>query len=321
MTRRSHSPDSPQDPGAALIPSRDGVGASRVAVPPGEWATALDFLSERLPRVRRDEWKRRLLANQVFDSDGQPVGPDDPVCAGQHLHYFRDLPDEAPIPFEEEILFRDEHLVVADKPHFLPVTPGGRFVRQSLLVRLKRRLGLPTLSPIHRIDRETAGLTLFAIQPTARDVYHGLFRDRAVEKTYEAIAPAPGAQRFPLLHRNRIEEDPQAFFRMVEAPGEPNSETWIDLLEVRGPLARYALRPLTGRRHQLRVSMNALGLPIVGDQFYPRVLRGPSEAEDFSEPLRLLARSLRFIDPLTGRERHFESRRTLDWSPSTGLAV
>lgn len=108
---------------------------------------------------------------------------------------------------------------------------------------------------------------------------------------------------------------------MVEAPGEPNSETWIDLLEVRGPLARYALRPLTGRRHQLRVSMNALGLPIVGDQFYPRVLRGPSEAEDFSEPLRLLARSLRFIDPLTGRERHFESRRTLDWSPSTGLAV
>lgn len=289
-------------------------------MPPGDWATVLDFLSKRLPRVGRDEWKRRLLANEVLDDHGMPVAPDRPVRAGQHLHYFRDLPEEPPIPFEEEIVFRDEHLVVADKPHFLPVTPAGRYVRQSLLVRLKQRLGIPTLSPVHRIDRETAGLTLFAVLPSARDAYHGLFRDRAVEKTYEAIAPAPGSQRFPLLHRNRIEEDPQAFFRMVEAPGEPNSETWIDLLEVRGPLARYALRPLTGRRHQLRVSMNALGLPIVGDQFYPRVLRGPSDAEDFSEPLRLLARSLRFTDPVTGRARHFVSRRTLDWNPPSGLA-
>ena len=280
-------------------------------------ATALDFLSARLPRVGRDEWKRRLLAREVIDGDGEPVGPDDPVRAGQHLHYFRDLPHETPIPFEEDIVFQDNHLVVADKPHFLPVTPAGRYVRQSLLVRLKRRLGVDTLSPIHRIDRETAGLTLFAVQPATRDAYHALFRDRAIEKTYEAIAPAPGVQRFPLLHRNRIQEDPQAFFRMVEAPGEPNSETWIDVLEVRGALARYALRPRTGRRHQLRVSMNALGLPIVGDQFYPHVQRGPADAEDFSEPLRLLARSLRFIDPVTGKERHFVSRRALDWSPPT----
>ena len=188
-------------------------------------------------------------------------------------------------------------------------------------MRLKRGLGIETLSPIHRIDRETAGLTLFAVQPAARDAYHRLFRDRAVEKTYEAIAPAPGAQRFPLLYRNRVEEDPQAFFRMVEAPGEPNSETWIDVLEVRGALARYRLRPLTGRRHQLRVSMNALGLPIVGDQFYPRVLRGPSDAEDFGEPLRLLARSLHFADPVSGQKRHFESRRVLDWSPLAGCAI
>jgi len=282
-------------------------------VPHGGWATALDFLSERLPRVSRDEWHRRLLAREVFDGAGQTVAPDARLRAGQHLHYYRDLPDEAPIPFEEHIVFQDEWLVVADKPHFLPVTPTGPYVQQSLLVRLRRRLGLDTLAPIHRIDRETAGLTVFAVQPATRDAYHGLFRKRAVTKTYEAIAPAPRTQAFPRVHRNRLEEDAGAFFRMVEAPGEPNSETRIALLEVRGDLARYALEPLSGRRHQLRVSMNALGLPIVGDQFYPTVRRGPREAEDFSQPLQLLARSLAFTDPVTGQARAFESRRTLDW--------
>ncbi len=282
-------------------------------MPNGRWATALDFLSERLPRVSRDEWHRRLLAREVFDGAGQTVAPDARLRAGQHLHYYRDLPDEAPIPFEEHIVFQDEWLVVADKPHFLPVTPTGPYVQQSLLVRLRRRLGLDTLAPIHRIDRETAGLTVFAVQQATRDAYHGLFRKRAVTKTYEAIAPAPRTQAFPRVHRNRLEEDAGAFFRMVEAPGEPNSETRIALLEVRGDLARYALEPLSGRRHQLRVSMNALGLPIVGDQFYPTVRRGPREAEDFSQPLQLLARSLAFTDPVTGQARAFESRRTLDW--------
>ncbi len=282
-------------------------------MPHGGWATALDFLSERLPRVSRDEWHRRLLAREVFDGAGQTVAPDARLRAGQHLHYYRDLPDEAPIPFEEHIVFQDEWLVVADKPHFLPVTPTGPYVQQSLLVRLRRRLGLDTLAPIHRIDRETAGLTVFAVQPATRDAYHGLFRKRAVTKTYEAIAPAPRTQAFPRVHRNRLEEDAGAFFRMVEAPGEPNSETRIALLEVRGDLARYALEPLSGRRHQLRVSMNALGLPIVGDQFYPTVRRGPREAEDFSQPLQLLARSLAFTDPVTGQARAFESLRTLDW--------
>lgn len=297
------------------------MGASRVGVPSGGAASALDFLSARLPQVSRSEWQRRVLARQVLDERGQPVAPDTPLRAGQHLHYFRERPDEAVIPLDEAVVFQDDWLVVADKPHFLPVTPTGRYVQQSLLVRLKRRLGIDTLSPIHRIDRETAGLVLFAIQPNTRSAYHALFRERAVNKTYEAIAPAPGAQVFPRLHRSRIEEDPQAFFRMIEVPGEPNSETHIDLLEVRGTCARYALRPVSGRRHQLRVGMDALGLPIVGDQFYPRVRRGPDEAEDFSDPLRLLARSLHFTDPVTGQDRHFTSTRELTWGASSSAEV
>jgi tRNA pseudouridine32 synthase/23S rRNA pseudouridine746 synthase len=217
------------------------------------------------------------------------------------------------IPFDETILFQDDWLVVADKPHFLPVTPTGGYVQQTLLVRLKRRLGIEHLAPIHRIDRETAGLTLFAVQPATRDAYHALFRQRAVTKTYEAIAASPGVQPFPRVHRSRIVEDSSAFFRMVETPGEANSETRIEVLEVRGTHARYGLQPLTGRRHQLRVSMDALGLPIIGDQFYPTVRRGPREPEDFSRPLQLLARTIAFTDPVTGQARAFESRRSLQW--------
>jgi tRNA pseudouridine32 synthase/23S rRNA pseudouridine746 synthase len=293
------------------------VSASRVSVTPGPWATLLDFLSARMPGIAREEWEKRMATGRVLDDAGQPVPADAPFRAGQHLHYYRDIPDEPVIPFEETIIFQDDWLVVADKPHFLPVTPTGRYVQQSLLVRLKRRLGIHSLAPIHRIDRETAGLVLFAVQPADRDAYHALFRDRAIAKTYEALAPAPGALEFPRIHRSRVLDDENAFFRMVEAPGEPNSETRIDLLEVRGTCARYRLQPLTGRRHQLRVNMNALGLPIVGDQLYPRVLRGPREPEDFSQPLQLLARTIAFTDPVTGQARAFESQRSLQWPGGT----
>ena len=223
------------------------------------------------------------------------------------------FPTSREIPFQETILFQDEWLVVADKPHFLPVTPAGRYVQQSLLVRLKRRLGIETLTPIHRIDRETAGLVVFAVSPATRDAYHRLFRDRAIAKTYEALAPAPGTRVFPRVHRSRLLDDENAFFRMVEAPGESNSETGMEVLEVRGAIARYRLTPVTGRRHQLRVNMNTLGLPILGDQLYPQVLRGPREPDDFAAPLQLLARAIAFTDPVTGQPRHFESRRALDW--------
>jgi tRNA pseudouridine32 synthase/23S rRNA pseudouridine746 synthase len=273
----------------------------------------LDFLAERLSVVDRAAWAGRLARGEVLDDDGQPLQPDAPFQPGARIHYYRHLDDEPTIPFEETVLFQDEHLLVADKPHFLPVTPGGRYVQQSLLVRLKRRTGIDSLSPIHRIDRETAGLVLFSVRAQDRNAYQALFRDRAVHKTYEAIAPHRPALDFPLTRRSRIEEDPERFFRMVETGGEPNSDTQIECTEVCGAWARYTLSPVTGKRHQLRVHMNALGAPIVGDQFYPQVLRGPDDDEDFAEPLRLLARGIRFVDPVTGTERRFESGQDMAW--------
>jgi tRNA pseudouridine32 synthase/23S rRNA pseudouridine746 synthase len=202
---------------------------------------------------------------------------------------------------------------VADKPHFLPVTPGGRYLQQTLLVRLQQRLGLPELAPLHRIDRETAGLVMFAVRPGERGAYHALFSGRTVEKTYEAIAPHRPGLSFPLTRRSRIDEDSERFFRMVETDGAPNSETRMEKGEVRGAWARYQLTPVTGKRHQLRVHMMALGLPIAGDQLYPQVLHGPDDDEDFAHPLRLLAQAIAFTDPITGEARRFQSQQRLDW--------
>jgi tRNA pseudouridine32 synthase/23S rRNA pseudouridine746 synthase len=298
------------------IPSRHGVSASCIALPydkAAPWPLLLDFLAERLGAVDRAAWSQRMARGEVLDDLGQPLPPDTPFTPGTRVYYYRALDGEPEVPFEEAVLYRDNHLLVVDKPHFLPVTPGGRYVQQSLLVRLKNRLGMATLSPIHRIDRETAGLVVFSLRPQDRAAYQALFRDRVVHKVYEAIAPHDASARWPLVRRSRIVEEHSAFFRMSEADGEPNSETRIALLEAQGAWARYRLEPLTGKRHQLRVHMNALGLPIAGDQFYPRVLRGPQGAEDFANPLRLLAQAIAFTDPVTGEARAFQSQRALDW--------
>lgn len=277
------------------------------------WNSLLDFLVDRLSTVSRDDWHKRMAQGEVLDESATALSPDAPFLPGARVYYYRHLADEPAVPFQEAVLFQDEHLLVVDKPHFLPVTPAGRYVQQSLLVRLKNRLGIDALSPIHRIDRETAGLVVFSLRPQDRGAYQALFRERAVTKTYEAIARFDGHRSWPAERLSRIVEEDDAFFRMTETAGDPNSETRIDLLEQRDEWARYVLTPVTGKRHQLRVHMNALGLPIAGDQFYPRVLRRSDEPEDFANPLRLLARGIGFTDPVTGEVRQFRSALQLCW--------
>jgi tRNA pseudouridine32 synthase/23S rRNA pseudouridine746 synthase len=249
-----------------------------------------------------------MQAGDVVDERGVAVLPHRPFEGGIRLYYYRHLQAESALPFAETVLYQDEHLLVADKPHFMPVTPSGRYLQQTLLVRLKRRLGLPELSPLHRIDRDTAGLVLFSVQQRTRGVYQALFRDRQITKHYDAVAPWHGDVHFPRDHRSRLEESPQ-FFRMHEVPGEPNSHTHMQVLQVAGAWALYRLSPITGKRHQLRVHMAALGLPLRNDPFYP-VVNDPPEG-DYSRPLQLLARSLEFVDPLTTEPRVFESQQRL----------
>jgi tRNA pseudouridine32 synthase/23S rRNA pseudouridine746 synthase len=274
-------------------------------LPAGDWPTITDFLVQRFPAIARETWLQRMRDGLVADEFGAPVTPDRPYRGHMRVYYYRALEDEPRVPFEAEVLYQDEHLVVADKPHFLPVTPSGHYVQETLLVRLKNSLGLDGLAPLHRIDRETAGLVLFSVRPAERDAYQALFRRHEVEKHYEAIAEWREDIAFPLTRESRIVQG-EPFFRQQEAPGPANSETRISVLEVLGGHARYALSPVTGKKHQLRVHMHALGIPILNDRIYPPVY--PTPDDDYARPLQLLAKSVRFKDPLTGEDRTFQSR-------------
>ena len=249
-----------------------------------------------------------MTRGDVLDQQGIPLDTSAAYCPGTIVYYYRHLRDEPVMPVDEAILFQDDLLVIADKPHFLPVISTGRFVRESLLARLKCKLGIESLAPMHRIDRDTAGVVAFSIQPTTRDRYAALFRNRCVTKIYEAIAPTSSSQFFPLVRRSRLVEG-ASYMQMCEVDGPPNSESHIDILQTRDGWARYKLSPITDKKHQLRAHMAALGIPLRNDRIYP-TLR-PLEADNYDQPLQLLAKSLTFTDPINHCRREFVSRRTL----------
>ena len=296
---------------ASKPPDRDGVGPSCVGLPPGPWPTMLDFFAERFPAISRAVWQQRMAQGLVIDERGVAVTPESAYQAHLRIYYYRAVVAEPRIAFDEVVLYQDEHLVVADKPHFLPVVPSGNYLNETLLLRLRHKLGLSTLVPIHRIDRDTAGLVLFSVRPESRAPYHALFSQRQVNKTYEAIAPWRSDLALPLTRQSRIVEAGH-FMLQHEVSGEANAITHVDVLEVQGALARYRLRPVTGKRHQLRVHMAALGLPIVGDGLYPTLT--PEGQIDYQRPLQLLARSIEFTDPINGQLRRFESLQRLLFS-------
>ena len=296
-------------PMAVLPPTLNGVGPSCVILPAGNWVTIAEFLLHRFPGVTPEIWYARFEAGNVTHADGTPVNALSPFQPQSRIYYYRSIEGEPRIPFDEVLLFQDDYLVVADKPHFLPVIPSGRYLQETLLVRLKRKLGIDTLAPIHRIDRETAGLVVFTLQPSTRRNYQDLFLEKSVQKKYEAIAPRRPELNFPLTYRSRLEDHGEHFMQVREITGEPNSETIIEVLEEKGDSARYGLTPITGRKHQLRAHCAALGIPIYNDRIYPKLLA--ENTDDYARPLQLLAKSVAFRDPITGKERIFTSERKL----------
>lgn len=297
-----------QPPGHFVPPARNGVGPSCIGLPAGAWATTLDFLTERFGAIPRDVWHQRMAQGDVVDEHGEQLTPASAYRGHRRVYYYRAVPDEPRIPFLEVILFQDEQLIVVDKPHFLPVMPSGGYLNETVLVRLKQKLGIDTLVPVHRIDRDTAGLVMFSVQPATRGAYHALFSQRKVQKTYEAIAPWREGLALPMTRESRIVEAGH-FMLQHEVSGPPNAVTHLDVLEVHGDLARYQLTPVTGKRHQLRVHMAGLGLPILGDGLYPTLT--PEGQIDYGHPLQLLAKRIAFTDPVSGQTRQFESMRTL----------
>lgn len=276
-----------------------------------------DHLVERLPRIEPARIDAMLRDGLVVGTDG-PLGPGAAFVPESYLWFHRDLPVEHPVPFGMEIVHRDDDLVVVDKPHFLATIPRGQHIVQTALVRLRRELDLPALSPAHRLDRVTAGLLMFVVRPDRRGAYQTLFRDRLVSKTYEAVAAHDPALDLPRTVRSRIVKD-RGVICAYEEPGEPNAETLVELVEHRGGLGRYRLTPTTGRTHQLRLHMSGLGLPILGDDFYPVLTDKP--LGDFTRPLQLLASTLEFTDPISSEPRRFTTRRGLQaWKDPAGWA-
>jgi len=299
---------------------------STLRLPSGPWPTVFECLCAHFPSTTRAQWLARFERGRVLDAEHKAISVHHPYRVGLTVHYFREVEDEPHIPFTESLVHVDEHLVVADKPHFLPVTPAGRFVRETLLARLIAGLANPDLVPLHRIDRGTAGLVLFSARRDSRSAYQALFRTGRVRKLYEAIAAPLPALQLPHRRHSRIVRG-APFFRMCEEQGEANAVTVVEAMErldARGAQrARYLLRPETGRKHQLRVHMAALGAPIDNDPFYPELdaaaLPGArtvgdwrASPDDYSRPLQLLARVLSFHDPLSGKLRHFESTLRLE---------
>ena len=291
-----------------VLPVRAGVKPSCVVLPSQGGGLVLDYLVQRLPMVGRADWLRRMAKGEVVDEYGIAVQAHALFMPGVRIYYYREVAQEPAVPFEAQLLYQDEHIVVADKPHFLPVMPGGCYLQNTLLVRLKRQLGLPDLSPVHRIDRDTAGVVLFSVQRADRGAYQALFRERQVHKVYEAVAPWSARLSFPLIHSSRLEPSGD-FIRMHEVQGQANSSTRMEMLEHNAQWARYRLQPISGKRHQLRVHMASLGLGLWGDALYPQAR--DTEEGDFTRPLQLLAKQLAFEDPVTGAERCFASRLQL----------
>ncbi|MGY2008603.1 RluA family pseudouridine synthase [Nocardia gipuzkoensis] len=300
------------------LPKRHGLDPARLRLPEqGYWATIRDHLVERLPRVPATRIDELLHAGGIVDLDG-PIAPDAPYVPGGAVWFHRDLPEETVVPFDIPVVHRDDDLLVVDKPHFLATIPRGQHILQTALVRLRRELDLPDLIPAHRLDRGTAGLVLFVINPARRGAYQTMFHKRTVRKEYEAIARFDPDLTLPRVVRSRIIKEKHVLAAQ-EVPGEPNAETEVELLEHRDGLGRYRLRPHTGRTHQLRLHMNSLGIPILGDDFYPVLTDKP--VNDFTRPLQLLAAALEFTDPVSREPRRFETTRALQaWTDPQGWA-
>lgn len=327
------------------LPVRNGVGPTRLRIPAEIDSTVVSFLRARFPHLAEDSLTQRINDGEIVANDGTVITDATPAAHHEFIWYYRSVPNETRIPFDINVLHADEHLVVADKPHFLPTTPGGQFLQETALVRLRNQLGIPELVPLHRLDRATAGVLLFSPNPATRGAYQQLFEQRKVTRHYQAVVQLPSPselylQRFPLTFRNRIiktkgiitaevEAYDTADSGRIEAPriGKrrrshapttgPNAITDIKLLGHRiidgATLAHVALFPRTGRTHQLRIHLAALGHGILHDRFYPVLL--DHAPDDYARPLQLLASTVAFVDPITGQSREFTSQRTLEFGP------
>lgn len=274
--------------------------------------TVFEFLVLKFPAIASDVWQQRMIAGKVHWHDGSLISAKTPFAAQQRVYYYREVVSEPAIPFAEKIIFQDNLILVAYKPHFLPVTPGGKYIEECLQNRLRDTTGNHNLQAVHRLDKATAGLVLFSVKPDSRQQYHRLFEAQQVNKTYQAIASTN--HNCPMINqqweiKNRLEKSVPRFLMHI-TKGTANSHSLIRCLQTSADKALFELNPITGKTHQLRLHMQSLGWPLLNDNYYPELQ--PSSPDDYNRPLQLLAQKLQFIDPLTQQTRCFISNTELE---------
>ncbi|RPA56098.1 pseudouridine synthase [Shewanella vesiculosa] len=279
-----------------------------------QYQTVLAFLVDHFQQIDVSVWQQRINDGKVHWLNGELITADSAYQATARVYYYREVLAETQVPFAEQVLYQDSHTIIVYKPHFLPVTPGGNYVNECLVHRLRISTQIDTVAPAHRLDKDTAGVMLMTLNPQTRHAYHQLFLDGNITKNYQAIAKitpqlltqlADNSCALPIhwTVKNRIAPaNPSFTMQVIE--GEANSHSEISLVAVKGDLGLFELSPITGKTHQLRVHMLSLGMPIINDRFYP-VLQ-PKGPDNFDKPLQLLAKRLRFIDPVSGIEQDFQ---------------
>ncbi|MDX3772668.1 pseudouridine synthase [Chromatiaceae bacterium AAb-1] len=294
--------------------------ASEITLPPNQgWQTVLQFLCVQFPFIPATVWQERIAAGKVHWYQGLPITSETPYAAGKRLCYYREVAAEPVIPSAHHILYQDDHILIACKPHYLPVTPGGEYVNECLLERVRRDTRLEDIAPVHRLDRETAGLVLFSVNPQSRAAYYELFSGGRIRKHYQAVARLIPDYQSVLLPKvwhieNHISKSKPAFIMKQQPDGEINARSEITLTARREDIGLFDLQPYTGKTHQLRLHMLSLGMPILHDKYYPQLQ--PKQPPQFDKPLQLLASTLHFTDPVSGKLHHFRSERQLTCWPA-----
>ncbi|QBF82612.1 pseudouridine synthase [Shewanella maritima] len=272
-----------------------------------------DFLKWKFNQISAEVWAERITQGKVHWQDGNLISATTPYVATKRVYYYREVEFETKVPFKERILFKNDHSIVVFKPHFLPVTPGGNYVNECLIHRVRKTTGIDTVAPAHRLDKDTAGIILLTTKPETRHQYHQLFLDGNIDKRYQAVAKLTkqilseyqqGELALPQhwTVKNRLKRGEPSFTMRV-AEGEANTHSEISLVEIKGEYGLFELSPITGKMHQLRVHMQSLGMPLLDDKFYPEL---QPKSLDFVNPMQLLAKKLSYIDPVTNQALSFE---------------
>ncbi len=274
------------------------------------YPSILEFLTSKFPNISEPVWRQRIIEGKISYKD-EIITLNTQYKPNCHLQYYREVEKEIIIPYDEEILYQDDNIIVVDKPHFIPVTPSGNIVNESLIYRLKKKFKFEDIKTIHRLDMATAGVVMFSINNKTHNQYLNLFKERKIEKTYEAITHLPhNKNRKEWIIENEIVKSEECFFLMkIGNNGANNAKTFVRLKEKKDNKYLFELKPITGRKHQLRLHLSQITGGIINDRFYPTLLS--EKKYDYNNPLQLLAKKLEFIDPITNKKMMFQSKKEL----------